>query len=89
MFMTKKQQLMECFDVAIKYHQEFMAVKIKTPNKKMEVILFGRDNFDDKRDYYDRCYDESLKLKRNNKVKIVEFCCSNSLEEIELELFND
>ena len=87
--MNKKQQLMECFDVAMRYYQQFMAVKIKTPNKKTEVIIFKRDNFDSKRDYYNNFYDENLRLKRNKKVQIVEFCCSNNLEEIEIELFND
>ena len=87
--MNRKQQLIDCFDTAIKCHQEYMAVKIQTPNKNNEVIIFKRDNFIYKRDYYINNYDDKLRLIRNRKVKIVDFCCANSLEEVECDLLNE
>ena len=87
--MTKKDNLIECFNVAMKFIQKYMAIKIQLPNDKYEVIVFGRDSFIDKMEYYDANYNEELELVRSPEVKIVDFCCANDFESIELELLGE
>ena len=87
--MTKKDNLIECFNVAMKFIQKYIAIKIQLPNDKYEVIVFGRDSFIDKMEYYDANYNEELELVRSPEVKIVDFCCANDFESIELELLGE
>ena len=87
--MTKKDNLIECFNVAMKFIQKYMAIKIQLPNDKYEVIVFGRDSFIDKMEYYDANYNEELELVRSPEVKIIDFCCANDFESIELELLGE
>ena len=87
--MTRKDNLIECFNVAMKFIQKYMAIKIQLPNDKYEVIVFGRDSFIDKMEYYDANYNEELELVRSPEVKIIDFCCANDFESIELELLGE
>lgn len=87
--MTKKDNLMECFKVAMDYVQKYVAVKIQLPNDKSEVIIFSRNSFFDKMDYYNRNYNDDLELKRSSEVKIIDFCCANDFESIEVELLGE
>ena len=87
--MTKKDNLIECFNVAMKFIQKYIAIKIQLPNDKYEVIVFGRDSFIDKMEYYDANYNEELELVRSPEVKIIDFCCANDFESIELELLGE
>ena len=87
--MPKKDNLIECFNVAMKFIQKYMAIKIQLPNDKYEVIVFGRDSFIDKMEYYDANYNEELELVRSPEVKIIDFCCANDFESIELELLGE
>ena len=87
--MSKKDNLMECFKVAMDYMQKYVAVKIELPNNKGEVIIFERNAFLDKMKYYDANYNDELELNRNPEVKIVDFCCANDFESIELELLGE
>ena len=87
--MTKKDNLIECFNVAMKFIQKYIAIKIQLPNDKYEVIVFGRDSFRDKMEYYDANYNEELELVRSPEVKIIDFCCANDFESIELELLGE
>lgn len=87
--MTKKDNLIECFNVAMKFIQKYMAIKIQLPNDKYEVIVFGRDSFIDKMEYYDANYNEELELVRSPEVKIIDFCCANDFESIEMELLSE
>lgn len=87
--MTKKENLMECFKVAMDCIQKYMAVKIELPNNKGEIIIFERNSFFDKMRYYDANYNDDLELVRNPEVKIIDFCCANDFESIELELCSE
>ena len=87
--MSKKDNLMECFKVAMDYMQKYIAVKIELPNNKGEVIIFERNSFLDKMRYYDTNYNDELELNRNSDVKIIDFCCANDFESIELELLGE
>lgn len=87
--MSKKEQLLECFKTAMKFLQEFMALKIETPNKKCELIIFTRENYADKMDFYSQYYNEDLECLANKDVKIIDFCCANDLESIQMELWSE
>ena len=85
----KKEQLLECFKTAMKFLQEFMALKIETPNKQCELIIFTRENYADKMDFYSQYYNEDLECLANRDVKIIDFCCANDLESIQMELWSE
>ena len=87
--MTRKDNLIECFKVAMDYVQKYVAVKVELPNDKFEVIVFGRNAFFDKMNYYDANYNDELELVRSPEVKIIDFCCANDFESIELELLGE
>ena len=87
--MSKKENLIECFKVAMDYMQKYIAVKIELPNSKNEVIIFERNAFLDKMKYYDTNYNDELELYRNSDVKIIDFCCANDFESIEMELLGE
>ena len=87
--MSKKDNLMECFKVAMDYMQKYIAIKLELPNDKGEVIIFERNSFLDKMRYYDVNYNDELELDRNPDVKIIDFCCANDFESIEMELLGE
>ena len=87
--MTKKENLIECFNVAMNYLQKYVAVKIELPNDKNEVIIFGRSAFFDKMRYYDSVYNDDLEMIKNPEIKIADFCCANDFESIEVELLSE
>ena len=87
--MNKKEQLLDCFDTAMRFLQEFMGIKIQTPNGLHEIIVFKRENYASKRDYYCNFYNDNLELLANKKVKIVDYCCANDMESIQLELWDE
>lgn len=87
--MTKKDNLIECFKVAMDYMQKYVAVKIELPNNKNEIIIFERNSFLDKMKYYDTHYNDELELERSPEVKVVDFCCANDFESIEVELLGE
>lgn len=87
--MSKKENLMECFKVAMDYVQKYVAVKIELPNGKGEVTIFERNSFIDKMKYYDANYNDNLELVRSPEVKIIDFCCANDFESVELELLGE
>lgn len=87
--MTKKDNLIECFKIAMDYVQKYVAVKVQLPNDKCEVIIFGRNAFLDKMMYYQANYNDELELCKNEDVKIVDFCCANDFESIEVELLGE
>lgn len=87
--MSKKEQLLGCFETAMKFFQEFMAVKIQTPNDKCEVIVFKRENYMDKMYYYNEFYNDDLELLANKDVKIVDFSCANDMETLQMDLWTE
>lgn len=85
--MSNLEALEECFKTAIQCGMKYVAVKIQTINHTQpEIIINGRDNFEKKLNYYKNSYNEDLVLKSYNGIRIVDFCCANSFEDIEGEL---
>ncbi|GAA0092986.1 hypothetical protein UT300009_30160 [Paraclostridium bifermentans] len=85
--MTKKEALINCIENAIDYRQKYVGVLINLPKDKKELIIFQRDSYVEKMNYYDNAYTEELELKSSNgKVNIENFCCADSLEQVEIEL---
>ncbi|HSQ89774.1 hypothetical protein [Romboutsia sp.] len=87
--MSKKENLMECFKVAMDYMQKYVAILIGLPNNKREVIIFERNAFLDKMNYYNNNYDDELKLIKSPEISVLDFCCSNEFGSIEIELIGE
>lgn len=80
--------LEDCFDRAIEFGANYVAVKIKIPNiKEVEVVINPRKNFGRKLLYYKIAYNDDLTLKSFNEIKIVGFTYGNSYEQIECCFF--
>ena len=87
--MSIKQHLLKCIDIAIRHRQKYVAVLVELPTGNHEVIVFKRDSYADKINYYDNAYNDELELKYNPEVKIINFCCADCLEQVEIDLFED
>lgn len=86
---TKKQRLIECINNALKYYQKYVAIKIKLPDDKFEIITFNRRACIDKINYYEQFYTDDLTLKSCDEISVADFCCANTFEAIELELIGE
>ncbi|MCI9070844.1 hypothetical protein [Clostridium sp.] len=85
--MSKLNALEECFKNAIDCGMRYVAIKIETVGcKQPEIIINFRDNFEKKLSYYKKAYDEDLILRSFKGIRIIDFCCANSLDDIEGEL---
>ena len=85
--MTFKEQMLQCFQNALKYNQQFIAVVVELPEGNEELIVNRRASIMDKIRYYDENYDDDLVKKNNPNIKIVTFTSGNSLFAIESDLF--
>lgn len=85
--MSFKEQMMQCFQNALKYNQQFIAVVIELPEGNEELIVNRRASILDKIKYYDENYDDDLVKKNNPNIRIVTFTSGNSLFAIEVDLF--
>lgn len=85
--MSFKEQMMQCFQNALKYNQQFIAVVVELPEGNEELIINRRASIMDKIKYYDENYDDNLVKKDNSNVRIVTFTSGNSLFAIEGDLF--
>lgn len=85
-----KDELAECFKIAKEEGFKYIGVSFQIKNfPEKEVIINSRDNFDSKMKYYLDTYDEKLYHKfSGDKVKIVDFTCGDTYEDIEM-YFND
>lgn len=72
MKVTKKDGLMEMFDKAIEYEWDYVAVAIETRGSEgVEIIVNPNCNFESKKEYYDKAYDDDLRLKTFDGIQIV------------------
>lgn len=72
--MTKKEQLREVFNQAVKEEKDFIAVAIKTRDSEgLETIINPRCNFMQKLEYYENAYNDNLVLKSYDGIEIVHF----------------
>lgn len=85
--MSFKQQMIECFQNALKYNMKYIAVIVEHPNGNGELIVNLRANIMDKIKYYDENYNDDLQKHDNENVRIVAFTSGNSLFAIEGDLF--
>lgn len=85
--MNFKEQMMQCFQNALKYNQQFIAVVVELPEGNEELIINRRASIMDKIKYYDENYDDDLVKKNNPNIRIVTFTSGNSLFAIEGDLF--
>lgn len=84
--MSKKEELLSCIRNAYNYNIRYVGVLTKNTRNKFELIVFQQDSFKDKVNYYSSLFDDNLFLKKNKKVVVIDFCCANNLEEMEMEL---
>lgn len=88
--MTKKEALVNCIENAIDYRQKYVGVLVRLPKDKKELIIFQRDSYVDKMNYYQNAYTDELELMSSNgQVYIENFCCADNLEQIEIELMEE
>ena len=85
--MSFKEQMMQCFQNALKYNQQFIAVVVELPEGNEELIINRRASIMGKIRYYDENYDDDLVKKNNPNIRIVTFTSGNSLFAIEGDLF--
>jgi len=64
----------EAFLEGFNGNYEGVFVDIQRPNyPEPEVVYDGKANFDLKRNYYAKAYNENLEMKRNKNIKIVKY----------------
>lgn len=74
--MTEKEEFLKRLDEQIELGNKdyFMRVKIAMPDMDgLETIMNPFINFKTKRAYYERAYDDNLRLKANNDIAIVDW----------------
>lgn len=69
--MTKKEQLIEIFNMATEYKNDFIAVAIKTRGSNgIEIIINPKCNFSKKLEYYKKAYNDELILNTFDGISI-------------------
>ena len=80
--MTNKEVLHLVFDKAREADNTYIAISVLAEGQsRPEMILFHRDDFDFKQDYYDRTYDENLNH-RNGLVRILAIMSSCDFSDL-------
>lgn len=79
--MTKKQRLLDCFRTATENDMSYMALITRTKSE-LQVAIVEYKNYPSKIEQITRNYGNSLKLKRNKDIEIIDFCCGDSMEDI-------
>ena len=84
----KLNNLVNCFESAIKNNAIYVAVKIEMYGfEESEIIINPKANFEQKLKYYINAYNEDLTLKNApDKIKIVGFTYGNCLQNIGADL---
>lgn len=79
--------LVTCFQEAIKQKAEYLAVVIETRGSKdTEVIINPFVNFEAKLEYYRKAYNDDLVLKTFDGIRIIDFTYADCYEDIENSL---
>ena len=80
--MTKKERLMQDIQYAIDYKVPYFYVKIaKKGSEGLEIIINPFCNFEQKKAYYDKAYDDNLVLKSYDGIRIVSWDCFSKHEK--------
>ena len=85
--MSLKEQMMQCFQNALKYNQQYIAIVVELPEGSEELIINRRASIIHKMKYYDESYNDDLVKKDNENIRIIAFTSGNSLFAIESDLF--
>jgi hypothetical protein len=86
--MLTMENLEICFNAAKEKGKNYVGVLVKLPNTSgKEVIINGKENFDEKLKYYHDVYDENLNHKNVPNLKIVGFTYGNTFDHIQYDLF--
>lgn len=84
--MLKLNNLEKCFESAKESNAKYIGVAISVNGDNPEIIINGRENFENKLNYYKNAYNEELALKNVPTIKIVGFTYANTFEDIEVDL---
>lgn len=80
----KKFELVNVFISAIEDNYNYIAVYVQVKNSTMpEIIINGRSNFKSKLEYYINAYDDDLRLKTCNDIKILKVKKINNFSELD------
>ena len=84
----KKNDFMQIFNQAISENKDFVVVVILTKGSDApEFIINPNANFQNKKEYYDKAYNDELTLNTYDGIRIVD-CYAGTLEEIEKSVEN-
>ena len=83
--MTRKDILVGCFENAFECDMEYVGLLVQSPNDILEMIIIPNEFILDKLEYYEKAYDDDLCLKTCKEVKIINFTCADSLDDIETD----
>lgn len=83
--MLTLELLNSCIDQAIETGAKYIAVKIAVGLTKEETIINPKENFSEKKAYYNHAYNESLRHKfaGDEDIRITGFAYGNSFSEVE------
>ena len=82
--MKNINDLEKCFYNAIIKNAKYIAVKIKINEfPKPEIIINENANFSEKLKYYQNIYDDNLKHKHADNIRIIGFRYFDDIKEIE------
>lgn len=79
--MNKKQKLLDCFKIAIENKMNYVAIVTKT-NLELQVAVIGYENYPQKIEQIIKNYKNNLQLKKNKNIKIIDYCCGDSIESL-------
>ena len=80
----KKFELVNVFISVIEDNYNYIAVYVQVKNSTMpEIIINGRSNFKAKLEYYINAYDDDLRLKTCNDIKILKVKKINNFSELD------
>lgn len=80
--MSCKEQFLQFLDGSHEQKYEYFAVLIDTENSNgYELIVNPMCNYETKRAYYDKAYDDDLVLKSFNGIRVVDYdACMSQME---------
>jgi len=87
---SMKDKLKRCIEEGKLKNKTYLGVKIMMKGfDRPEVNIHRIEDIDILRIFNDNVYDDNLVLTSFNKIKIIDFICSDSYSEIEEKLAND
>lgn len=85
-----KESFSDLFRVAKENKFKYIAISIEAEGtNKPEIIINESDNYDFKLDYYMKTYNDDLVHKFSPNIRISNFACANSYDDIENALLKD